>query len=135
VEPRYHLKYAESLNGIDWDRKGVVAIDYKSDDEAGIVKATVIKEEDKYRMWYSYRNFLNYRTDVNNSYKIGYAESDNGVDWMRKDHEAGMSPSADGWDAEMVAYPHVIKVKEKLLMFYNGNGFGKTGFGYAELIK
>lgn len=134
MEPRYHLKYAESDDGINWKRNGIVAIDYASDHEAGIVKASVIKEKDKYKMWYSFRNFLDYRSDPANSYKIGYAESPDGIKWTRMDERSGITRSVEGWDSEMIAYPHVIKVKNKLLLFYNGNGFGKTGFGYAEKI-
>ena len=74
-EPRYHIKYAESKDGINWIRKGCVAIDYKNDDEAGIVKASVIIENGIYKMWYSYRSFVDYRINKESSYKIGYAES------------------------------------------------------------
>lgn len=130
-EPRYHIKYAESKNGIDWDRRGIVAIDYKSEQEAGIVKASVMIDKDCYKMWFSYRNFENYRTDKNNSYKIGYAESEDGICWDRKDHSAGIELSRDGWDSEMQAYPQVIDCNSNRYLFYNGNGFGKSGFGYA----
>ncbi len=132
-EPRYHIKYAESKDGINWVRKGVVAIDYQSDDEAGIVKASVVKDGDIYRMWYSYRKFNDYRTDTASSYRIGYAESNDGIQWVRMDHKAGICLSDTGWDSQMIEYPHVVRYKEKLLMFYNGNGFGESGFGYAEL--
>lgn len=135
TEPRYHIKYAESEDGINWERLGHIAIDYKSENEAGIVKATVFKENRRYKMLFSYRNFDNYRTDINNSYKIGYAESADGITWDRKDEESGISPSASGWDSEMLCYPHTITVKEKLFLFYNGNGFGQSGFGYAEAVK
>jgi hypothetical protein len=133
-EPRYHIKYAESEDGINWNRTGKVAIDYKSDVEAGIVKASVIKEE-CYKMWFAYRNFYDYRTKSKQSYRIGYAESDNGMNWIRKDDQVGIDVNIDleEWDGFMITYPHVIKVKNKLLMFYNGNGFGKTGIGYAEI--
>ncbi len=133
MEPRYHLKYAESEDGINWRRDGLVAIDYQSDQEAGIVKASVIKEDEYYYMWYSYRNFNNYRTDISNSYRIGFAISEDGKKWDRKDHQLGLDVNPDGWDSLMVEYPHIIKVKDKMLMFYNGNGFGASGFGYAEL--
>ena len=133
-EPRYHIKYAESKNGIDWERNGVVAIDYRSENEAGIVKASVILDEDCFKMWFSYRNFENYRTNKDNSYKIGYAESVDGIQWRRYD-EPAVKLSNDGWDAEMLAYPHVIDVDGKRYMFYNGNGFGKSGFGYAIFEK
>jgi hypothetical protein len=135
TEPRYHIKYAESKDGINWQRKGIVAIDYLSDEEAGIVKASVIKSQGIYKMWYSYRNFSNYRTDKNNSYRIGYAESQDGITWVRMDKKSGITISNEGWDSEMIEYPHVIKHKDKTLMFYNGNGFGESGFGYAELSE
>ncbi|MEZ4972118.1 MAG: hypothetical protein R2820_02360 [Cyclobacteriaceae bacterium] len=132
-EPRYHIKYAESTNGIDWMRKGDVAVDYLNRDEAGIVKASVLKEAGVYKMWYSYRKFANYRTRSLNSYRIGYAESIDGITFIRKDDLAGIDIGDTGWDSEMICYPHVIDIKGKRLMFYNGNSFGKSGFGYAEL--
>lgn len=131
VEPRYHIKYAESPNGIDWDRKQVVAIDYRDEHEAGLVKASVVIDQDCFRMWYSTRNFENYRTDRENSYRIGYAESGDGIHWKRLDEQANIELAGEGWDSQMMAYPHVADVYGKRYLFYNGNGFGKTGFGFA----
>lgn len=133
MEPRYHIKYAESVDGINWKRGGRIAIDYKNESEAGIVKASVLKLNGQYLMWYSYRNFDDYRTNKSNSYRIGFSTSSDGIDWIRKDNILGLGISEKGWDSEMVEYPHIIGVKNKILMFYNGNGFGKSGFGYAEL--
>lgn len=131
TEPRYHIKYAESVNGIDWERKGVVAIDYHNSKEAGIVKASVVIVNGEYKMWYSYRNFDNYRINKSNSYRIGYASSVDGINWKRQDDKSGIERSEKGWDSLMIEYPHVIKVKNQYLMFYNGNGFGESGFGFA----
>jgi len=133
AEPRYHLKYAESLDGINWRRNGHIAIDYKNDLEAGIVKASVFKHSGLYKMLFAYRNFTNYRTDTDNSYRIGYAESENGIDWNRQDQLAGITVSNEGWDSFMVTYPHVVAYRDGLYLFYNGNGFGESGFGYAVL--
>jgi predicted GH43/DUF377 family glycosyl hydrolase len=132
-EPRYHLKYAESKDGIEWHRQGVVAIDYASDEEAGLVKASVIRDGEIYKMWFAHRNFSNYRSDKQNSYRIGYAESGDGIKWERRDERAGIDIGPEPWDDFMITYPHVIDVKGKRLMFYNGNGFGQSGFGYAVL--
>lgn len=132
-EPFYHIKYAESLDGIRWKRDGIVAIDFKSPAEAGIVRASVLHEGNLYRMWYSYRNALDYRTDSANSYRIGYAESTDGRRWRRMDETAGIDVSPEGWDSEMIEYPHVIDHDSKKYMFYNGNTFGETGFGYATM--
>jgi hypothetical protein len=133
VEPRYHIKYAESEDGIEWQRKGLVAIDYLDDTEAGIVKASVLKEYGIYKMWFSYRKFDGYRDNINASYRIGYAESKDGIIWQRSDSQNpnGLSISNEGWDSLMVEYPHVFGVSGKLMMLYNGNGFGETGFGFA----
>jgi hypothetical protein len=132
-EPRYHIKYAESKDGINWDRRGTVAIDYKSDSEAGIVRSSVLKLRNLYCMWYSYRGGVDYRTNSNTSYRIGYAQSNDGISWTRMDDSAGIDVSPEGWDSEMIEYPHVFQHGEKIYMIYNGNQFGHSGFGYAEL--
>lgn len=135
MEPRYHLKYAESADGINWKREGRVAIDYSSISEGGIVRASVCKDDDMYRMWYSYRHQANYRTEQASSYRIGYAESCDGLVWKRKDNEVGITTSPQGWDSFMQAYPEVIDVNGRRYMFYNGNGFGESGFGFAECVE
>lgn len=132
MEPRYHLKYAESNDGVNWRRHGQIAIDYANDMEGGIVRATVRKEREGYRMWYCYRSIEHYREDPARSYRIGYAESADGLKWRRLDHMAGIDVSTSGWDASMLAYPELVEVNGKNYLFYNGNGFGESGFGYAE---
>ncbi|MBL6691032.1 MAG: hypothetical protein ISP91_11615 [Pseudomonadales bacterium] len=129
-EPYYHLKYAESSDGVIWERHGHVAIDYASDTEGGICAATVIKDSD-YRMWYCYRKARNYREDPTSSYRIGYAESIDGKNWQRMDKINTLTTGPDQWDDHMVCYPNVNVIGDDLFMFYNGNGFGATGFGYA----
>ncbi|MEK9774405.1 MAG: hypothetical protein VW298_02205 [Candidatus Woesearchaeota archaeon] len=129
AEPYYHIKYAESQDGVNWLRNGQVAIDYQKD-EAGIVRATVIKDE-LYKMWFCYRHSYNYRTDWSKSYRIGFAYSRDGVCWQRNDNLSGINISDSGWDSEMIAYPDVIFIDNKKYMFYNGNGFGRSGIGYA----
>ncbi|GAB4249284.1 MAG: hypothetical protein Kow0079_01840 [Vicingaceae bacterium] len=131
-EPFYDIKLAESQNGIDWLQSGKTVIKLKND-EGGLVSASVIKIKKDYFMWFGKRGFKNYRTDINQSYKIGFAKSKNGIDWDRHDNLSGIELSENGWDSKMISYPYVIKLKNKLLMFYNGNGFGKSGFGYAEM--
>jgi hypothetical protein len=71
-------------------------------------------------MWYSYRG---------KNYRIGYAESDDGLNWKRKDEDAGIDVS------EMIEYPFVFDHKGGRYMLYNGNGYGKTGIGLAVLGK
>jgi len=124
TEHRYHIKYAESDDGIRWQREGLVCIDFRFADEYAISRPCVIKDEGVYRMWYASRG---------SSYRIGYAESDDGLAWTRKDKESGIDVSASGWDSEMLAYPYVLKQKGVYYMLYNGNDYGKTGIGIATM--
>ena len=103
-----------------------MCIDFKSKEEYAISRPCVIKEDGIYKMWYSYRG-------GSDTYRIGYAESADGIHWGRKDEEAGIDVSESGWDSEMIEYPFVLEHKGKKYMLYNGNSYGKTGFGYAIL--
>ena len=131
-EPRYHIKYALSDDGIHWERTNQVCIDYDSFTDA-IGRPCVFVTNGMYRMLYSYRSIQNYRTDPGQSYRLGYAESLNGIHWLRRDDEVGIDRSATGWDSEMLEYGHVFVSNRGIYLFYNGNGFGQSGFGYAVL--
>lgn len=118
----YHIKYAESFDGVLWRRTGHVCIDFASPDEHAIARPCVMRDGNRYCMWYCYRG---------TAYKIGYAESPDGLRWERRDGAGGLVPSSSGWDSEMVAYPYVFESAGVRYMLYNGNGYGRTGFGAA----
>lgn len=132
-EPFYLVKYAESADGVRWEMTGRVCVGYDDFTQA-IGRPFVLRGAGGgYRMFYSFRSAQGYRSDPAQSYRIGYAESDDGVEWTRRDGEAGIARSGEGWDSEMIAYAHVHERGGRTYMFYNGNGFGRTGFGYAVL--
>jgi len=131
-EPLYKVKYAESADGIVWTRDDVTCLEYAFHGEAN-ARPVVVRDGDRYRMWYCWRGSVNYRTDPAQSYRIGYAESDDGVRWTRKDDQGGLEPAASGWDSVMTTYPWIHRHGPRTYLLYNGNGFGATGFGYAEL--
>jgi hypothetical protein len=121
---RYHIKYAESADGLHWRRTGRVAIDLAGPEEFAISRPSVVFDGGRYRMWFSCRGA---------QYRIGYAESADGLEWRRDDRAVGLAPSGDGWDGAAVAYGHVFEHRGRLLMLYNGNDYGRTGLGLAEL--
>lgn len=132
-EPRYHVKYAESDDGIVWQKTGRVCIDY--DEHTGAIgRPCVFKDGDVYRIFYSHRGICGYRDDPAQSYRLGYAVSNDGLTWQRRDEEVGIEASESGWDSQMIEYSYVHGTAPKYL-FYNGNGFGATGFGYAVADK
>lgn len=132
-EPLYLIKYGRSNDGINWYRENITCIEPKTPFEAN-ARPTVIRENGIFRMWFCYRGSFDYR-DGADSYRIGYAESLDAVKWSRMDESAGIDVSKSGWDSMMQTYPYVINFKQKKYLFYNGNGFGKTGIGWAEFIN
>ncbi len=123
-EPIYHIKYAESTDGIRWKRTGLICIDFATPAEHAISRPWVIKDGPRYRMWFASRGV---------SYRLGYAESDDGLRWERMDRQAGLEVSPEGWDSEMIAYPAVVDYGGERWMLYNGNDYGRTGIGAAVL--
>ena len=132
-EPIYVIKYAHSLDGINWIRPSHVCIEQHHALEA-FSRPSVIKDVDTYKMWFCSRNSINYRGGEG-SYSLGYAESSDGVNWVRTDGELDLKADSSEWDGEMQCYPYIIDIADKRYMFYNGNGFGRSGFGLAEWLK
>jgi hypothetical protein len=130
-EPAYNVKYAVSSNGIDWKRTGITCIDYDEFAEA-VGRPCVYRENGIFKMIYSYRSATDYRTDRLKSYRLGYAESKDGTIWERLDDRIGIHMSEDGWDSRMIEYGSTYVTHGKRRLIYNGNGFGESGFGYAE---
>jgi hypothetical protein len=125
--PVYNIKYLESKDGIQWDKAGHPCLDIDDKVEHGFGRPYVYQENNLYKMFYSIRT-------NSAGYRIGYAESsDKGRTWLRKDALAGIDVSPQGFDDSTVCYSAVVKNKNKSYLFYNGNDFGRTGFGYAEL--
>ncbi|MES2628605.1 MAG: hypothetical protein V4616_06510 [Bacteroidota bacterium] len=125
----YSIGYAESPDGLNWTMHDLtcVAAD-ASKGEFAVARPWVIFEEDTFKMWYSIRM-------EKVMYRMGYAESKDGITWERMDDKAGIDVSAEGWDSEMICYPAVIDVGSERYLFYNGNSNGATGFGVAQWIK
>lgn len=120
--PYYNIKYAESRDGIHWERDGRVCIDFASKKEHALARPCVLKEGSLYRMWYSYKG---------DEYAIGYAESRDGLRWMRKDASLSFGAGSDRDDSQMQAYAFVFHHKGRLNMLYNGNEYGKYGICHA----
>jgi hypothetical protein len=130
LEPVYNVKYCTSFDGINWRRTGITCIENDGFAEA-VGKPFVYKENDLFCMIYSYRGSQHYRTDPMFAYRLGYAESFDGVTWIRSDSKLQLPKSTDKWDSIMREYASSYVHDNKRYLVYNGNGFGKTGFGYA----
>ena len=81
-------------------------------------------------LWFSIVVFGKCGLTKEHYYRIGYAESADGIKWDRKDN-TNISVSKSGFDSKMMEYASVIKYKNKYIMFYNGNNYGFDGIGLA----
>ena len=131
-EPVYRIRMATSQNGIDWTRHNADLIEPRLEVDEAQASPDVIFAGDRYHMFFCYRRSEDYRNRVN-GYRIGYAWSSDLVTWTRDDARAGIDVSDEGWDAEMISYPHVFELDGRTYLAYLGNGVGRHGFGLAIL--
>ncbi|MBI5792002.1 MAG: hypothetical protein HZA63_11045 [Rhodocyclales bacterium] len=129
----YKIAHASSADCIDWTRSSrPLVADRLGADECQALP-TVVRLGDRYHMWFCYRHATDFRTNPARGYRIGHASSADMVSWQRDDDEGGLAPSPDGWDSEMLCYPHAFHHAGRLYLLYNGNEFGRFGFGLAVL--
>ena len=123
--PMYNIKYAHSPDAVNWTQTGRICIDFDPNHaETALARPCVLREAGIYKMWYSYK-----RKDA--TYRIGYAESTDGLQWQRRDQQAGIDVATRGWDSEMIEYAFVFNHGGRKYMLYNGNGYGTNGVGMA----
>lgn len=132
-EPVYRIRMAASDDGIEWVKSGRDLIKACLGENECQACPDVLFRNGKYHMFFSYRDIHNYRTREG-GYRIGYASSLDMANWDRRDDVAGMHVSLDGWDSEMVNYPHVFTLDDETYMIYQGNEMGRAGIGLARLI-
>ena len=128
----YKIAHATSKDAVNWQRDSNAIIEEKYLDESQALP-TVIEINGRYHMFFCYRQSYDFRDNKNNSYRIGYAYSDDMKNWIRDDANAGIDVSDGQWDSDMLCYPNVFKCDGNIYMLYNGNKFGKFGFGLAIL--
>ncbi|MDA7700424.1 hypothetical protein N8804_01095 [Methylophilaceae bacterium] len=131
-EPIYVIKQAFSSNLVDWVRPDSQVIKSNYENECFSNPAIYQRKNDALILFCS-RNGFDFRSNSDNSYKLGGAfmkeNSFNRTDiiWSGKD------PSI--FEHQMQCYPSFIEWEGKLYTVYNGNSFGLTGFGLAEVVQ
>jgi len=129
----YKLRMAYSADGINWTRLGRNIIPDKLGFDEAQACGDILFRNGSYHMFFCYREATDFRFNKHRTYRIGYAKSEDLLNWTRDDSKAGIDISAEGWDSEMVAYPHVVEINNTVYMLYLGNEVGRYGFGVARL--
>lgn len=131
----YKIAHATSKDGIYWQRDSRQIIADKLNADECQALPTVFFRDGTYHMYFCYRQAHGFRKQSSNAYRIGYAYSNDLINWERNDNRAGIDVSEDGWDSQMQCYPHTFELDGKVYMLYNGNEFGRFGFGLAMLVE
>lgn len=130
----YKIGHAISNDGINWakeDGREIIASRLGSDECQAL--PTVVEIDGRYHMFFCYRQPNDFRKNRDRGYRIGHACSDDLKDWTRDDEQMRIDVSDNGWDSDMMCYPHVFKCDGQVYLLYNGNEFGRHGFGLAVL--
>jgi predicted GH43/DUF377 family glycosyl hydrolase len=131
-EPVYKIRMAFSDDGANWTKLETNLIESRVEENEAQASPDVFFQNGMYHMFFCYRYSLNFR-GKENGYRIGYASSADLTNWVRDDSKAGINVSDEGWDSEMIAYPHVFELDGNIYMLYLGNEVGRYGFGLARL--
>lgn len=131
----YKIAHALSLNGIDWnkDTEGKCIIASKLGDDECQALPSVQFFDGRYNMIFCYRYASDFRTNLSRGYKLGYAYSYDLIDWIRDDDALNFPHSVNSWDSDMQCYPHLFTWNGVVFLLYNGNCFGRDGFGLCRL--
>ncbi|MEO7244917.1 MAG: hypothetical protein ABIX12_07200 [Rubrivivax sp.] len=132
----YKIGHATSEDGLRWTTEGgrpIVADALGAEESQAL--PTVIEVDGVFHMFFCFRHSYDFRSNVARGYRIGHAWSRDLVEWTRDDTSPALHGIPGEWDGDMQCYPHVFDCDGRVLMLYNGNEFGRHGFGVAELRR
>jgi hypothetical protein len=129
----YKIGHATSFDAINWCKTNRQIVEDKLNIDECQALPSVIFHNNKYHMVFCYRQAIGFRENSKDAYRIGYAYSSDGLNWTRDDDNVGINTTPGDWDSDMMCYPHLFSINGKVYLLYNGNNFGKTGFGLAVL--
>ncbi len=133
-EPVYRIRLAVSDDGYNWTKINRDLISTRLEADEAQASPDVFYRDGRYHMFFCYRYSTGYRSREK-GYRIGYAWSEDLLHWTRDDSQTDLDVSDEGWDSEMVSYPHVFELDGETYMFYLGNGVGRVGFGAAKWVR
>jgi hypothetical protein len=134
AERTYKIGHATSADGLRWSKEdGRQIIPDRLGEFESQALPTVVEWGGRHHMFFCYRHSVDFRLNPERGYRIGYAWSDDLSNWTRDDEQLALTGTPGEWDSEMQCYPHVFECDGQIYLLYNGNEFGRLGFGAARL--
>jgi hypothetical protein len=119
--PIYGFRHTTSDDGLTWSAPIEL---FEADPETGEIgfgRPFVMATGSGYRMYISVRTVK--------GYTLSHATSTDGLRWADWEHD--IIPAGEDWDAEMRCFAGSIELGGEEYVLYNGNGYGRAGFGLA----
>jgi hypothetical protein len=132
----YKIGHAVSTDGVNWvkeEARQIIADRLGLDESQAL--PTVVEIDGRHHMFFCYRQSSDFRSNNQRGYRIGHACSSDLSNWQRDDDQIPLGIEEGSWDADMQCYPHVFKCDGEVYLLYNGNEFGRGGFGVAVLQR
>lgn len=127
----YKIRCASSEDLKRWTPDGIQLIpDVLGPNECQALPS-VVSVGDLRIMAFCYRPATDFRGSGPNTYRLGGAVSVDGKNWVRCDEIFNFQTEIDAWDSEMQCYPNISLDGQNLILLYNGNEFGREGFGLS----
>lgn len=131
MDPIYGLRQGKSSNGIDWvAQEAVIPM---TSEIAGMARPWLMPFDGGHRLFFSGRGARDFRDNPDYSYRLcsvnmtPEGDPDGEIELLEFENP----PQPGDWDYGMQAYPSVMPLQGGYVMFYNGDGFGRDGFGWA----
>ncbi len=130
----YKIGHATSADGVIWQKEEArqIIADRLGTSESQALPS-VVDIDGRLHMFFCYRESFDFRTTQGRGYRIGHAWSDDRMNWTRDDDNPYLTGTPGAWDSDMQCYPHVFTCDGRVYLLYNGNEFGRHGFGIAVL--
>ena len=136
AERTYKIGHATSGDGVKWVKEEArqIIADVLGPHESQALP-TVIGIDGRHHMFFCYRESFDFRSNKGRGYRIGHAYSDDLMNWTRDDQNPHLGITLGSWDSDMLCYPNVFSCDDQVYLLYNGNEFGRYGFGLARLER
>ncbi|MDR0473715.1 MAG: hypothetical protein LBH43_08625 [Treponema sp.] len=126
-----HIFFATSSDGVNFKRVQNLPVLYPQEpwEKRALMCPDVMWDGEKYRIWYS--GGEQYEPNA-----IGYAASPDGINWTKFSRNPVFESDRNiGWEQHKTAACHVIKYKNKYLMFYIGfqnEDYAQIGIAFSN---
>jgi len=132
----YEIRTTRSADGLTWDPRSETAVGLKTPADAGFVRPWITETAHGQRLWFSCRG-VSYRGPGEGAYHMVSVLADARQSFMGALERVLFDnpPIVVDFDSWMQAYACIVSYRDDWIMFYNGDDFGRAGFGWARLSE